>query len=207
VTGAVGTIAVGVGGKVIGQGFVKGEVNEVNGGTIEAQGGPLIITGQVSGGGTLLIDDGATLSFESSNANAVRFEGPAGILKMPDPTKFTGKITGLEAGDTIDFRFTKISRVSLNGHTLTVTEADHSTLTYQVCGTFTNTGFAIQSDGHGGDQIVLMAIPAPSRFEAGLQNFTVAMASFGPTAGAAEPPVVPIDGSQHQPFVAATHPQ
>ncbi len=158
VKATTGTIAVGAGGSLIGAGSVTGTIVDTAHGKIEAHGGVLTLDGAVSGGGVLLIDNGATLNLDGGDANAAKFEGASGILKLDDPSAMKGGLTGMQIGDTIDFANIIVTHVKRSDHTLTVTEKGGTILTFQASGAFANTKFVIQSDGHRGDDIVLSAL-------------------------------------------------
>lgn len=67
-----------------------------NTGTIEVQGGTLNLDGGLTGVGTLVIDDGATLELAGADAQTVTFGGGADTLQLDKVTgqSFTGTMTG-----------------------------------------------------------------------------------------------------------------
>ncbi|MBK3661140.1 VCBS domain-containing protein [Bradyrhizobium diazoefficiens] len=67
-----------------------------NTGTIEVQGGTLNLSGGLSGAGSLVIDDGATLELAGATAQTVTFAGGADTLQLDKVAgqSFTGTITG-----------------------------------------------------------------------------------------------------------------
>ncbi|MGY8683250.1 FecR domain-containing protein [Bradyrhizobium sp. UFLA05-153] len=67
-----------------------------NTGTIEVQGGTLDLAGGLSGTGSLIIDDGATLELAGANAQTVTFAGGADTLQLDNVAgqSFTGTIAG-----------------------------------------------------------------------------------------------------------------
>jgi len=78
-------------------------------GTIEAQAGPLILNGSVTGTGTLQIDSGASLTVNASCAPTLKATLDAGTkaqtatFTVGPYASFAGAITCLGAYDTIDF--------------------------------------------------------------------------------------------------------
>src|SRR5262249_6595150 len=89
------------------------------------------------------------------SAQAVTFEGAGGVLKLDNPSSFTGQISGLVTGDIIDLTNTTVKSAAINGSTLTVTKSNNQTLSYQIAGSLSGNAFAIQSDNAGGDELVL----------------------------------------------------
>src|SRR5262249_18804335 len=97
-----GSIGIGTGGLTAGAGAVSGDLRENSHGTIEADGGTLTLSGNVSGSGKLLIDNGAKLTLGGSDTGAVMFESAKGTLRLDHADTMTGKIEGLRIGDIID---------------------------------------------------------------------------------------------------------
>ena len=81
------------------------------------------------------------------------------------PTSFTGHIDGLVVGDIIDLSDTTVTSAVITGSTLTVTESNHSTLSYSIAaagGSFSGEYFSLQSDSASGTDLVLSAALAPT---------------------------------------------
>ncbi len=138
-----------------------------NFGTVEIlPGGFGQIGGAVTGGtapahGQFLIDDRAALEFTSSviSTQTVSFADGRGLLRLDSPGTFAGTISGLAAGDIVDFAGSIIvSSASIAGPTLTVTESNATTvqLTVANVGANTSANFDVLST----DKIV--ALPTPS---------------------------------------------
>ena len=126
-----------------------------NGGTILASNGLLTLSGPVTGAGSLAIATGAELELGGATAETVGFGGDVGTLKLDQPGSFTGSITGLVQGDTIDLAGIQATSAVVNGSTLTVT-AGAQTFTYQVAGSgLATNAFALEDDQHGGTDLVL----------------------------------------------------
>ncbi len=148
-------LTVDAGGTVSGNGTVSLAV--ANSGTITASGGALDITGAVSGGGTLAITGSSTLELGGATAEAVAFGGAGETLHLDQPGAFTGAITGLVAGDTIDLGGEIATSAVINGTTLTVTTAAGSTMSFQVAGTgLATTAVLLTNDFHGGTNLELV---------------------------------------------------
>ncbi len=132
---------------------------DVSAGTFVILGGNSAIT--IEAGATAELDSAASGS--STYSGSVTFEANSGTLTIdPQPgvtpttlVNLTGQINGLAVGDIIDLANTTVTSASITGSTLTVTESNGSTLTYQVAGALTGNSFAIQSDDNGGDELVL----------------------------------------------------
>ena len=82
---------------------------------------------------------------------------PGGTLNLAQPSELTGSISNWHVGDVIDFLNTKVTGVQENlAHTtLTVTYGTNETASYSLAGQQANTGFQLQSDGHGGTDLIL----------------------------------------------------
>jgi VCBS repeat-containing protein len=70
-----------------------------NAGTIEVTAGTLDLAGGLSGGGALIIDDGATLELAGATAQTVTFAGGINTLQLDDVSglSFTGTIAGVSS--------------------------------------------------------------------------------------------------------------
>lgn len=88
----------------------------VNNGSLEADGGTLVMQSSVTGGGSATINGGtiefaahsdANVSFATTgsaiaSAENVAFQGNSGVLKLDTSGSFTGTVSGFGAHDTID---------------------------------------------------------------------------------------------------------
>ncbi len=130
-----------------------------NSGSILADGGKVDIVGSVTANasldGSAMIEAGGTLEIGLSDAQPVNYSGTGGTLVLDNPADFSGQIEGLALGNIIDLKNTTFSSTAISGSTLTVTESNGSQLTYQVSGSLSGNYLAIQSDGAGGDELVL----------------------------------------------------
>ncbi len=150
-----GTISVGKGGSLSGAGTVTAGISELTTGSIQAKGGVLSLIGPVSGGGTIGIAGHATLDIGGKDANAVKFLAATGTLKLEKTGTVAGKIMGLQIGDVIDIAGSTITKATLSGSTLTLDRAGGGAIALTVIGSFTGDTFTVQSDGHGGTDVLL----------------------------------------------------
>jgi hypothetical protein len=134
---------------------ISGDVT--NTGTLDANNATLLIDGAVSGGRATLEATGE-IEFGGASAARVTFAAnSSAMLKLDDPSTFTGTIFGLATGDSVDltninFADNPTLSYSNKTHVLTVTDSvsqvvDALTLK-NVTGSFT-----AQSDGNGGTLI------------------------------------------------------
>ena len=185
-----GTVSIGKGGSLTGAGTVTGAISEISTGTLQAKGGILTLAGPVGGGGALGIAGGATLDLVGKDANAVKFLAATGTLRIEKTAVVTGKIAQLQIGDVIDITIT-ITKASLSGSKLTLTKSGGGTIVLTLGGTFTGDKFTVQSDNHGGSDILLQkaSATAPSL---GVFSQYVAAGFHSPNDGhGATTPVIP----------------
>ena len=130
-----------------------------NDGTMTAASGAILdLAGQVSGTGSTVIDAGGTAVVGALDSQAITYDG-VGTLQITPTGNLTGAIGGLVQGDVIDFTDnTSITSTSISGSTLTVDESSGGPLTYTIGGAIAGDYFAIQSDGNGGDELVLSPV-------------------------------------------------
>jgi VCBS repeat-containing protein len=130
----------------------------VNTGTLETNGGTMIIDSPVTGGGSALIA-GGTLEFTGASDNNVSFSASdAGILALDHSQDFTGHISAFSEPDQIDLGDIPFSTTTTldytadasdSGGTLLVSDGTN-TANIAMLGSYTVSSFAISSDGHGG---------------------------------------------------------
>ena len=133
-----------------------------NSGMLTATGDGLFILGPLPNGGEpITIDAGSSLALGTADSGSVTFTDPTGTLFLTNPfaDPFTGQIAGLEVGDTIDLGGQQVSSAVISGSTLTVTETNSQTLTFQVSGALAGNDFTVGGDGYGGTDLTLE--PAP----------------------------------------------
>src|SRR6185437_10261537 len=137
-----GALTVDAGAAVSGPGIIGAKV--VDGGTITASGGTLILQDDVAGGGSLVIGAGATLQlFGTSIAPAIAFNGAAGTLELAadTPPAVTGTVSGFAAGDLLLLDAIEADQASLAAGTLTVSNAGATVLTLNLAGTYAGETF------------------------------------------------------------------
>ena len=139
----------------------------LNDGTISVgTDGHLIIGGQLGGSGSIIIGADGTLElFSGSLSNGVSFaEDAVGTLRfdVTNGVDFTGTLSGLALGDTIDFAGAEITEFSLGNGTLSVTLNGRQTVTIGIDGTLPeDASLLTQIDGHGGQELVVAGGPLP----------------------------------------------
>ena len=129
-----------------------------NAGTFLVNGGIFDIVDAITGGGSASIQ-GGTFELGSTDAQALNFNSTSGgTLALGNAAGFTGAISGLVAGNTIDLLNispSSIASTSINGSTLTVNLTSGGPLTYQIAGALTGNYFAVQNDAGSGSDLVL----------------------------------------------------
>jgi T5SS/PEP-CTERM-associated repeat protein len=123
-----------------------------NDGTIAANGGNLLLYGDIGGSGTLTIGSGATLTVEGAvgSGQTIAFS-PHAKLVIADPASFHGTITGFDATDTLEIGGAQATSATWAANHLTI-DLPSGALQYDVAGSFT-TGFATHTDNLGGSNI------------------------------------------------------
>lgn len=129
----------------------------INGGIQDVVDGGMADNTTINTHGAEVVDGGT--------ANNVTFGGPQATLKLGNPGDLITRstITNFQVGDVVDFLNTTVTNVHQNDqHTnLTVTYdigRTTKTITYLVADQQTNTEFKLQSDGHGGTDLVLVSV-------------------------------------------------
>ena len=154
-----GALSVAAGGRVLGFGTIADPV--VDGGTIEAAGGKLIVTGKISGAGGLKIDASSSLQLQGpvGSGNTVTFAGNKSALILTDGSAFSGKVSGFGAAasesiDVTTVAFSGATHLTYSSTTdkLTITNGTHSAA-IQLFGQYVAAGFHDASDGGGGTTI------------------------------------------------------
>jgi serralysin len=120
--------------------IVQGKLT--NNGQVLAKAGTVYLHGDVSGTGSATISDGAELILGGAYSSSVGFDANAvGTLRLDEPDKFTGTITNLNVGDTIELLPASLSaeldsasvaHTQISGSTLDVTMSNGNTLSLQL---------------------------------------------------------------------------
>ncbi|WP_257166230.1 VCBS domain-containing protein [Bradyrhizobium sp. SRS-191] len=133
-----------------------------NYGTIEITAGTFEITGDVTGSGTIKVDDGATLTVDGHLDQIVDLSSKGSSELVIDDTSFSAKIAGLGVSDKIDLqtiKWTPTTTASYDAETgvLTVVDGQGHSIALTLIGNYSDAHFAGSDDGHGGTLITLMA--------------------------------------------------
>jgi hypothetical protein len=137
-------------------GYGSVSANVYSHGLVDANGGLLAITGTLGGGGTVQIDAGGTLAVTGAVAvSTAKFTGANATLALGAPTKFTGALTGLVVGDTVELVSTIVAgQATLGGGKLSI-----GTLNFTVSGSTTGLGVTTTNDGTGDTLLTIIAVP------------------------------------------------
>jgi hypothetical protein len=140
-------------GLIEGYGQITAQV--ANSGTIEALGGTLTLSQPVLGTGQILIGADSTLQLAGAvpAGETVKFSGADGTLKLEDLSGFSGKISGITAGETIDIAGDKLAGIGIANGTLAVNLA--GTVYWLKTTTAVTGAIAEEPDGHGGSLLTI----------------------------------------------------
>ncbi len=148
---SAGTLVVASSGRMSGFGTIEAPANN---GTISAGGGVLEIVGSITGTGDLAIGAGATLELSDADAEPVTFDASTSTLRLDTPSRFSGAIDGLVAGDTIELPGIAVADAQVVGPNLIVATGVAQVFSFAVSGRLTGNSFTSTSDGHGGSDLV-----------------------------------------------------
>jgi hypothetical protein len=132
-------------------------------GNIVAQHGTLTMDNvAVSGTGTVTISSGATaISGELLVPTLVFGAGGDATLDLVIPSSFISTNVGFASGDVIDLEKLVATTLSFLGGTLTLDNGNTLVDQLYFAGGLTKADFALQSDGHGGTDVVFAGAAAP----------------------------------------------
>jgi hypothetical protein len=169
-----------------------------NSGTLEAAGGPLVVTGAVFGSGVVTVDGGLA-ALDSSFSENVSFTAAGGTLLLAQSQSYKGTITGFATTpittlELNDIAFGAATKATYSGTTtsgtLTVTDGTH-TARIKLAGNYTTSTFTVKSDGDGGTTVF-----DPIATAGHTHAFIAAIAGLGAPGGtasaAAEPWRAPV---------------
>ncbi len=157
-----------------------------NDGQIEAKGGVLTIEGPVTGAGTILIDQGASLVLGAAVGQTIDFApGGGGALTLDAPGQLTGRIAGFAAGDTIDLAGLKATRVLRSGKTYSLYDGTQLVATLDIAWSGPAEVLHLASDGAGGTRITAAPSTHVGTSSAALFNQLAAGQASGAAASAA----------------------
>ncbi|MDG4889253.1 VCBS domain-containing protein, partial [Mesorhizobium sp. WSM4887] len=143
--------ATGSGGLVVAGGLA-------NSGMLSANGGNIVIHGEVTGDGDATIGNLSKLEFGAASSTDVTFaQNAAGTLELDDSFDYSGRIGGITNDDKLDLNdilFGAGTTVAYqasqdgSGGTLTVSDGAHNA-TLHLLGTYDANGFKLADDGEG----------------------------------------------------------
>ncbi len=158
-----------VGGAVVsGTGTLSGDIGgnqtvmlasiDNDGAIVAAAGGELLIYGDVTGSGVLAAATSATIILQRRvGANQVLDFGADATAVLNQAGAFSGAITDFAAGDVLDLAGLHATGVTWSGNVLTL-DTDTGTLQLAISGSYATSAFTIQSDGHGGTDVVMAPV-------------------------------------------------
>ena len=126
-----------------------------NDGAITAVGGELLIYGNVVGSGTLSVATSATITLQSivGSSQVLDFSADATAV-LNDAGAFAGTITDFGAGDVLDLSGPDATGATWSGGVLSV-DTTSGVIHLSIAGSYAANAFTVQSDGHGGTNVVL----------------------------------------------------
>jgi len=153
-----GAFTVNANGAVSGTGVLLGSV--IDNGKVTANGGKLILAGNVGGAGTAVIDTKSVLSVTGTFASGaiVNFAtgGTAENLVLGKPANFGAVLSGFAHTDVIDLVGVTGTSASFANHILTVSGAHGSVASLVFSGSYAANAFTVASDHHGGTNVTLV---------------------------------------------------
>ncbi len=136
-------------------GYLSVGMDFVNAGLIEAQSGLFSVQGlnatqgTIGGGGTLQIDDSATLEIFAGSSNSIKFVGVDATLDLYTPGATYGTFSGLSAGDVLLLQGDTATSASSVGTDLAVTLTGGTTLHYTLAAPLTGLSEPVIANGGG----------------------------------------------------------
>jgi hypothetical protein len=156
--GAAGAIT--VSGDVSGFGTITGAA-VTDTGTVTASGGTLSIMDAVTGTGTLALAADATV-LAGAGVSGVTIDFAAnGTLALAEPASVTSTISGFQSGDVVDLQKLIANTLTYSGGRLTLSDGSTVVDTLSFAGSYTQSDFSLQSDKHGGTDVLYAGTQAP----------------------------------------------
>ncbi len=128
----------------------------------------LLDVGMVTGTGTLVVENGATLALGTAGAQTIVFGGANATLRLDDPVSFTGTLVGFGPGDLLFAPDTLIlagvsasAATIVNGNTLAVIAGGATIDTIALGGDYT--GATLATVVLGGDTVITPLSGGPAR--------------------------------------------
>jgi Ca2+-binding RTX toxin-like protein len=138
----------------------------VNSGSLWAHGGDVTIVGDVSGSGSATISGDATLSFLGASNQGALFDAVGnGTLVLGSSAAYSGSVSGLNAGDVLDFgdlvfganaTLSYASNATATGGVLSVSDGVHSAQV-SLLGQYSSAGFQAAGDVDGSTAVAYAA--------------------------------------------------
>jgi hypothetical protein len=160
-----GALSVAAGARLILEGAAPTSLH--NDGTVFNTEGNLTL-GAITGTGTLVVENGATLTLNQATAQTVMFGGPNATLRLNDPLGFTGTIVGLGRGDVdsvadslILAGVTATQASIVNTNTLAIINAGTTIDTMVLSGDYSAATFSASKSG--ADTIIRAVSDTPAR--------------------------------------------
>ena len=124
-----------------------------NDGSIVANGGDLLLYGNVTGTGELSMAAGSSMTLQSAvgTGQTLAF-GVNGHALLNDPHAFAGTITGFNGDDVLELGSTHASSATWADGVLTL-DTDLGPLRLKVAGNYAADGFTVEADGLGGTNV------------------------------------------------------
>ena len=130
-------------------------------GTLLVQGGTLVVTGRVTGSGTVTIASGATLLSQTGiGESSLVFGGNNATVQVAKSTSIAATISGIGSGDTVDFLGTVANSLSFTGGKLRVIGAGGTIASLSFAGSYSAGNFALSGDGQGGTDLTTVGLTA-----------------------------------------------
>jgi hypothetical protein len=132
-----------------------------NSGSIAISGGYVdIATTTFTSTGAITIGNGGTFEIAPATAANITYNDPANLI-LDDPSGYTGTLSGLSTGDTLQLDGENIASASISGTTLTVHFTGGGTHTYKTGPGLNGTTFAVSqgTDGFNDVLTVLCFLP------------------------------------------------
>jgi autotransporter passenger strand-loop-strand repeat protein len=140
-------------------------------GTVVNSGGSLQVAFEGVASGATINGGGTEYVHSGGAAQDVAFGGTSATLDLESPTGLAGTISDWQVGDVIDFVGTSVTGAGISGSTLTITTSGGQSVSYQLAGRQPGTEAELQTDNHGGTDVVLeptvtsVVAPPPSGIE------------------------------------------
>jgi hypothetical protein len=146
-----------------GSGEVKIETTFINSAAVSIGSGKMDFLSSVGGTGTIGIASGATAALlhgaaatQHLNFQVATGQATTGELDLGKPATFLGTIAGFGSMDKTDLLSTPATTLAFAGGKLTVDNGTTVVATLAFSGVYSNSTFALSSDGHGGSLITFV---------------------------------------------------